>query len=107
MYDYDAQIKRLTANPTHILGSWGSCEGIFKMISNKQDARAGCLTMIRNNANRVGKPFVAVIKDVIDMELTESIQNDERIPKSAEAITPAHLPIFKEWQERIDKLQNN
>lgn len=42
-------------------------------------------------------------KLVKDMELTHAIRSDDRIPENAREITLEHLPVFKEWQERLDK----
>ena len=53
----------------------------------------GCLTLIRET-----------VCDVADTpELTEAIRADERIPTSPRDITPEDLPVFAEWQRRLDK----
>jgi len=36
-------------------------------------------------------------------ELTIAIQSDGRIPENNEDITLEHLPVFAEWQRRLDK----
>ena len=56
------------------------------------DYKYGCLTQIK-----------ATIRIACTRELTETIRKDERIPDCLSGITPETLPVFKEWQERIDK----
>jgi len=53
----------------------------------------GCLTMIRKY------PDCSAWTD----KLTEEIRSDERIPFSAWTVTPEDLPVFAEWQRRLDK----
>lgn len=53
----------------------------------------GCLTMIRKF------PDCCAWTE----ELTEEIRSDERIPFSACTVTPEDLPVFAEWQRRLDK----
>ena len=36
-------------------------------------------------------------------ELTKAIRKDPRIPKLPKNITVADLPVFAEWQRRLDK----
>lgn len=92
-YDYDAQIKRLTENPENIYGEWVGGTGLFAYCGDKSlNPRIGCLTMIRDGSLRVAAT----------PELTEAIRADKRIPADATKIRPEHLPVFKEWQERID-----
>jgi len=52
----------------------------------------GCLTMIRRGH-----------KYAWTDELTKEIRSDERIPDADFDITPEHLPVFAEWQRRLDK----
>lgn len=104
MYDYDAQIKRLTDNPRNIPNEWSACEGLFAYVGDMKHPDSGCLTMIRNGK---GKRYKAVIKGEVDEELTLEIVNDDRIPPCSYGIRPEHLSVFKEWQERIHELQNS
>lgn len=53
-----------------------------------------CLTMIRNGWQGPTP------------ELTTAIQSDDRLPCSPRQITPAHLPVFAEWQRRLDRELN-
>lgn len=107
-YNYDVQIASLTKNPALIERQWSEAEGLFKCIGGMAHPEAGCLTMIRNSQD--GKHWLgrmAVINGVVDDKLTQEIREDERIPTKCADIKVEHLPIFKEWQERIDKLQNS
>lgn len=99
MNKYDEQIVKLTANPGQIASEWSFAIGLFKMVGNK--GAAGCLTMIRTDP----EGWKALINNKIDEKLTQEIANDERIPKDSSDITIESLPVFKEWQEKIDALQ--
>jgi hypothetical protein len=102
---YDQQIKELTKRPDLIENHWVDAKGLFKIIGQEPDndntLGSGCLTMIRNNT-RCG----AYIKGVRDEELTEQIRKDKRIPKHSQ-IKIKDLPVFAEWQRKIDLLQNS
>ena len=94
MYDYDAQIKRLTATPSLIFYEWSIGEGLFQHCSKSGRAESdwcGCLTQVRNGL------------ETPDPALTARIRADERIPEDAHDIRPEHLPVFKEWQEELDR----
>lgn len=52
----------------------------------------GCLSMIRNGS------FEAETD-----ELTREIKVDERIPRTEHLITLESLPVFAEWQRRLDR----
>lgn len=100
MNQYDEQIKYLTDCPSGITLEWACAKGLFKFVG-EDCIGTGCLTMIRDNP-RERKAF---IKGIQNDELTVEIANDERIPKKYWDITVEHLPVFKEWQERIDLMQ--
>lgn len=51
----------------------------------------GCLTMVRG------------VCRAATQELTAAIRADERIPRSVEDATADTLPVFAEWQRRLDK----
>ena len=53
----------------------------------------GCLTMIRKGNN-----YVAYTP-----KLTKAIRADKRIPKEPEDIELKHLPVFAEWQRKLDR----
>lgn len=101
---YDEQIVLLTKNPDKIANHWFSSYGLFKFVSDTDlSEKCGCLTMIRKFPNK----HTAVIKGQFNEEITKEIANDLRIPTDVEFITVASLSIFKEWQERLDKLNQN
>lgn len=102
---YDEQIAYLTKNPARIENYWCAGIGLFKIINTtpKFIGNAGCLTTIRAYPG-VNKAYV---NGIVDEQLTQEIADDDRIPKRSEDIKIEHLTIFKEWQERIDKLQTN
>lgn len=56
------------------------------------DKPVGCLTMIRAGYDRAHTPY-----------MTRLIRADKRIPTRPDLIKPRHLPVFAEWQRRIDK----
>jgi len=102
---YDKAIDYLTENPDQIWNSWNEPhsypQGCLFMYVSKTEHTAnniGCLTTIRRN-DGFGK--VACTP-----ELTEAIRADERIPKGARDIKVEDLPVFAEWQRRLDKELN-
>lgn len=103
MYNYQAQIDRLKEEPSSIYREWNDAEGLFKFIGDRENATSGCLTMIR----RENREYKAIINGWCDEELTNEIKDDERIPKDARNIGVEHLEVFREWQERLDKLQKS
>jgi hypothetical protein len=96
---YDEQIERLTKNPARIKDEWSDAIGIFDYAERSYGPWSddcGCLTMIRS-----GGGYRAQTE-----ELTKAIRADKRIPKRDADIKPEHLPVFAEWQRRIDKELN-
>jgi hypothetical protein len=100
---YDEQIERLTANPREIFSEWFDAIGLFKKTGGSNDLNSGCLTQIRHTYLQ----YSAVIKGRVDILLTEAIRKDDRLPTSSSDIKVEHLPVFAEWQRKIDKLQNS
>ena len=107
---YDEAVEYLTARPEEILETWtypsskqaGCLFGFatpdpFVRAFNKEQAGrlCGCLTEIKGRG-----------QDAWTDELTAAIRGDERIPSHGAYITVEHLPIFAEWQRRIDKELN-
>lgn len=102
---YDEAIAYLTEHPEEISKAWnqpGAAKGgcLFRMATNaitREDTRRdvslgfGCLTMVRGNGCNAATP-----------ELTIAIRSDGRIPSSRHTVTPSHLPVFAEWQRRLD-----
>lgn len=91
--DDDRQIEELTQNPDSINIHWYNARGLFKYAGDNRDSfTIGCLTMIRSNESRTA----------CTPELTAAIRADERLPLHMSDITIAHLPVFAEWQRKID-----
>ena len=98
---YDAQIQRIitSENPEEVIRfEWGHGIGLFDFCT--QDRRAytpdgrkvGCLTMVRSGLYHAETP-----------ELTAAIRADTRIPSDLRGITVDDLPIFADWQRRLDE----
>lgn len=67
-------------------------DGMPRVKSGLDGTRCGCLTEVR-----------AGFKIAWTTDLTNRIFADERIPNSAEDITPESLSVFAEWRRIIDK----
>lgn len=103
MDKYDQAIEYLNEHPNEIIEAWGDvfkhrAGCLFNFVSTKEDfiskVDIGCLTQIRKDPTR----FKALTQ-----ELTAQISEDERIPKSPVDIQLTDLPVFVEWQRRLDK----
>lgn len=103
---YDLAIEYLTKNPDEILDSWSMIAenetGFplfqFATVSGEPgDFEYGCLTQIRN----LDHPFHAETP-----ELTEAIRADNRIPRTHRELAVEHLPVFAEWQRKLDRELN-
>lgn len=95
---YDQHIAYLNKNPEDIYQEWSSGRGLFKMVG--EGTARGCLTMIRCGIF----PHFAYIKNKRNIEITNQIKNDSRIPSRIEDVKLEHLPVFAEWQRKIDEL---
>lgn len=106
MNQYDEQIEHLTKNPQLIELHWISAKGLFKCIGKDiiGVAYAGCLTTIKRYPDN-STPIKAIINGHVHEGITQAIIADERIPARYTDITVEMLPVFKEWQERIDEMQ--
>ena len=111
MNEYDKQIAYLTKNPERINDEWMSSRSLFKFVGGgdsplrileggETKRQMGCLTMIRKSPELCA----AFIGKEPHEELTRQIAVDERIPKDVGSITVDDLPVFKEWQERVDEM---
>jgi len=90
---FESEVDRAWSTPfDHPAGCLFSI--VAKDYYGKHDT--GCLTMIRRTED-----FRAETD-----ELTEAIRTDERIPTSAMDITHESLPVFAEWQRRLDRELN-
>jgi hypothetical protein len=102
---YDRAIEYLTAHPEDIFHAWASApvheDETDPDIRGVEDMRClfaatsegcGCLTQIR--CGLLGPT----------PEITEAIRADHRIPYDEREITVDDLPVFAEWQRKIDAL---
>ena len=124
---YDEAIEYLTDNPEQIMDCWDRAwlsehGDLFKYVSpgGRWECRinerldspsCGCLTQIRDSfLNHRKGALLKIASDksgmAIDEELTKEIQLDQRIPSNPEDITVESLPVFAEWQRKLDKIYN-
>ena len=96
---YDKAIEYLTDHPSEIERAWNNPRNhemgcLFTYAQHPVFDRfmCGCLTQIREGG------MGAQTK-----ELTKAIRADRGIPFRAEDITVETLPVFAEWQRRLDK----
>lgn len=97
---YDEWVDYLTARPHLIEEHWSYATPLFSFVKNKNHPhgcpyRCGCLTLIRAGTHVAQTP-----------ELTAQIKADKRLPDDVSKITPDNLPVFAEWQRRIDQVLN-
>ena len=103
---YDRAIEYLTAHPEKIPYAWVNApvheDEADPDIRGVEDMRClfaataagyGCLTQIR--CGSIGPT----------PEITAAIRADDRIPTNENEITVEDLPVFAEWQRRIDALE--
>jgi hypothetical protein len=103
---YDRAIEYLTEHPEKIEEAWNAApvrpDEVVDDVRRVDDERClfavtamgfGCLTQVFCEFHEAPNP-----------ELTEAIRADHRIPKCVEYITPEDLPVFAEWQRRIDAM---
>lgn len=91
---YDLAIENLTASPEKIYETWNDPlsvdDGCLFMYADKN---SGCLTQIRARPFRYGSKLAQAAE----------IADDERIPIDPTEITVESLPVFAEWQRRLDR----
>lgn len=99
---YDKAVEYLTKHPDEIHFAWnrphtarGGCLFQYAQNTDSTTEFCGCLTQIRGGFEVAQTP-----------ELTEAILRDIRLPCDEDDITVDDLPIFAEWQRRIDKELN-
>lgn len=94
---YDKEIKRLSKDPDKIYSAWlygDDHSPLFDAAGPRRDGvNCGCLTQVKRGM------YLASSK-----RLTAAIQADARIPSNPHKITPEHLPVFAEWQRKLDKM---
>ncbi len=101
MDKYDEEIEQirqeLETNEYTIKDHWNDATPLFNFASNldRQINHCGCLTHI-----------ACGYMEAQTEELTQAIRNDPRIPGDSEYITLDDLPVFAEWQRRLDKELN-
>lgn len=100
---YTEHIEYLTANPDEKEKDWIAGKGIFAFCSpdgsNEFYAGVGCLSLVK-----CGVSYWVIDKEhKRNVELTERIRADERIPDAVNKIEPVHYPVFAEWQRIIDE----
>lgn len=95
---YDKEVKRLSKNPDEIYCAWTYGPGhspLFDAASSKRYTSVnscGCLIQVKMGFRASSK------------RLTEAIRADARIPEDVTEIKPEHLPVFAEWQRKLDKM---
>ena len=99
---YYKAVQYLTKHPEKIKDAWNfpftfSSGCLFNYAGDTKNSGIGCLTQIRKNEDG----HVSVNAET--PELTEEIRKDKRIPKNPKYIRVKHLPVFAEWQRRLDK----
>lgn len=103
---YDRAIAYLTQHPHEIVKAWGEpfhhpagCLFGYVMQANTRESfelarrsPCGCLTQVKSGY-RCAQTYA----------LTKAIRADTRIPKWPQWITVDDLPVFAEWQRKLDK----
>jgi hypothetical protein len=106
MDKYDKAIEHLTKHPKGIEEAWmnpdtcpSGCLFTFCATTsrtlNEQDNVCGCLTQVRGG-----------IYPAETEALTQLIRADDRIPDSIGRVTVESLPVFAEWQRKLDVTLN-
>lgn len=102
---YDHAIDYLMRYPDEIELAWGTTDihpagCLFQLVHGpsctgyrRTSCSHGCLTQLRGP---LGDAFTPTI-------FTREIMADTRIPISPEDIRLHHLPVFAEWQRRLDQ----
>lgn len=103
---YDDAVAYLTEHPECIGKAWmlhrhvseigGLLFGFVTPSREMSRVECGCLTTIRCDDDDVAWT----------KSLTQAIRADERIPSKDKDITPETLPVFAEWQRKIDRELN-
>lgn len=103
---YDHAIDYLMRHPMEIINAWGQPDthraGCLFARAHRKDCyncHHGCLTQIRGYC---GYPL-ASWNMAATPTLTTVIRADQRIPGRVEDIQLHHLPVFAEWQRRLDR----
>jgi hypothetical protein len=96
---YDKAVAYLTKHPDKIIYAWENPDGelggrLFQFMGTTDGygESCGCLTQVKSGIRRAKTPA-----------LTKAIRADARIPEGPQWITVNDLPVFAEWQRRLDK----
>ena len=105
MDKYDKAVALLTDHEDELMDAWSDPDVhpagcLFAFVTDDGTAKyrpdgqaCGCLSMVRS----IYMPQPACTDD-----LTTRIRADNRIPREPEHITVESLPVFAEWQRRLD-----
>jgi len=102
---YDDAVEYLTAHPEEISSAWKNPlnrrgGSLFAFASkngmSQSNQKVGCLTAIRT-------PDSSFFVSECSSEITEAIRADSRIPLWCDDTIVDSLPVFAEWQERLDR----
>lgn len=104
---YDHAIDYLMRHPEQIEFAWQFCNThvagcLFQYVHGRKCKSRkcihGCLTMIRSQYHEYC--------NAPNEKLTTAIRADTRLPTDVNEIRLHHLPIFAEWQRKLDKELN-
>jgi hypothetical protein len=112
MDKYDEAIAYLTEHPEEIHDVWNNAnfpcgrpgECLFVPVTNTDDGlfTCGCLTQVKQGIKEAETPaLTAAIR--VDKRIPTVIVDDVKQTITRFDITVESLPIFAEWQRRIDK----
>lgn len=95
---YDEEIKRLSKDPDKIYSAWLYGDDHSPLFDAAGPVRGpsagyGCLTQVKGGTHKAASKC-----------LTAAIQADTRIPEDVNKIKLKHLPVFAEWQRKLDKM---
>jgi hypothetical protein len=92
---YMLHARALSTRPQAIHSEWADGVALFRIVD--PFGGCGCLTQVR----LWGTDYAASRAPRI-RELCMEVSRDVRIPAYPEDITVEHLPVFVEWQRRLD-----
>lgn len=96
MDKYDEAIQYLKNHPEEVSTAWGDPTdhpaGCLFNYAGPEYSLVGCLTQVKNGYLQASTP-----------SLTKRIRADKRIPRNSLDITIDILPVFAEWQRKLDK----
>lgn len=99
---YDQEIATLTKYPERIYDHWNGTSPLFSkagrpgVYQDKNNLSIGCLTQIKITKDS-SYIYVSEVPS-----FTEEIYADDRIPGDAKKISLEMLPVFADYQRRLD-----